>query len=84
MSDISTERLIVYGNNGSPYSCKMRSYLRFKRIPFIWVAGRPDPNCDQRFKKLRPQTIPVLEFPDGSVMNESTTLIKKIEKMDMK
>ena len=36
MSKIFKPAFEIYGANGSPYSCKMRSYMRYKQIPFLW------------------------------------------------
>eukprot|EP01084_Bolivina_argentea_P065880 120088_1 len=71
---------LLYGGNGSPYSCKIRSYLRYKQIYFEWRAptfamGKwPD-----KFNHIKPKVIPVIVFPNGYSMNESTKIIQKIE-----
>lgn len=73
-------RYKLYGANGSPYSCKIRSYLRFKRIPFDWVPPSFAMGVwPKKFSHIKPKVIPVLEFPDEFSMNESTAIIKKIE-----
>eukprot|EP01083_Nonionella_stella_P233372 822293_1 len=76
------DRYTLYGGVGSPYSCKVRAYLRYKRIPFNWtpplfVMGK----WPNKFKHIRPKVIPVLEFPNGFSMNESTKIFQKIEEI---
>jgi glutathione S-transferase len=38
-----------------------------------------DGGWPSRFAHIRPKTIPVLEFPGGFVMNESSTIVAKLE-----
>lgn len=65
-----THPLTLIGNEGSPYSRKMRAVLRYRRIPHVWVAGNgpeyvPPP-------KVPVAVIPVLVWHDESgVMRES-------------
>lgn len=60
--------------------------MRYKRIPFIWNTGGFgfDDKTKQRgwpskYAHIRPKVIPVVEFPNGFPMNESTKIIQKIE-----
>eukprot|EP01084_Bolivina_argentea_P117786 209104_1 len=74
-------RLTLYGVNGSPYSCKIRSYLRYKRIPFDWTYPKflMMEKWPKKFAHIKAKVIPVVEWPDGFSMNESTKIIQKIE-----
>lgn len=85
MSQNSSSLHKLVGGDGSPYSCKMRAYMRYKRIPFEWV-----PNFQlggmftgtmytEHFPKLRAKVIPVLVRPDNSYANDSTLLIQELE-----
>ena len=66
----------LFGAIASPYSMKMRSLLRYRRIPFIWVDGEA---AGEALKQVRAPVIPVLEYPDSSFANDSTPLIYDLE-----
>lgn len=69
---------ILHGFNPSPYSIKMRAILRYRRIPFVWNAyGDPKATAS---KANLPPVMPVLTFPDGRVMNDSTPLAYALER----
>ena len=83
----SSDRYRLYGSIGSPYALKLRSLMRYKRLPFDWVPATLDwipenlphpPLCQAASKELEgltPRVVPAVYFPDdGSVRNESTTL----------
>ena len=69
---------ILHGLNPSPYSVKMRAILRYRRIPFVW-NGSGNPR-DVAVKAGLPPVIPVLQFPDGRFMNDSTPLAHALER----
>lgn len=69
---------VLHGLNPSPYSVKMRAILRYRRIPFVWQAtGNPR---EAAIAAGLPPVIPVLRFPDGRVMNDSTPLAHALER----
>jgi glutathione S-transferase len=69
---------VLHGFDPSPYSVKMRAILRYRRIPFIWKAtGHPR---DVAVAAGLPPVIPVLQFPDGRLMNDSTPLAYALER----
>ncbi len=70
----------LYGALGSPYSIKMRAVLRYRRIPHVWRQLQGAPGDQTLFEKVRAPVIPILEFPDGVVMNDSTPLIFELER----
>lgn len=68
----------LHGLNPSPYSVKMRALMRYRRLPFVWQAtGNPR---DVAVAAGLPPVIPVLRFPDGRVMNDSTPLAWALER----
>jgi glutathione S-transferase len=70
--------LRLIGLEMSPYSLKVRSYLRYKRIPFEWIR-RTRSNEALFQKHARVQLIPLLLFPDGEAMQDSTPIIERLE-----
>ena len=75
-----TQPLILAGAIGSPYSRKMRSLLRYRRIPFQWIGMN---STEQQ--KLPPAPlplIPVLYWPQGDgyeATSDSTLQIERLE-----
>ncbi|MGE0422707.1 MAG: glutathione S-transferase family protein [Reyranellaceae bacterium] len=69
---------ILHGFDPSPYSVKMRAIMRYRRLPFVWKAqGNPR---DEAVAAGLPPVIPVLRFPDGRMMNDSTPLAYALER----
>jgi len=70
--------LRVIGMEMSPYSLKVRSYLRYKQIPFEWVArNRKTEALFQKHAKV--QLIPLVLFSDSDAMQDSTPIIERLE-----
>ncbi|MBW2231753.1 MAG: glutathione S-transferase [Deltaproteobacteria bacterium] len=68
----------IVGAPGSPYSRKMRAVLRYRRIPFRWIIrGSKD---DRDIPDVPVALIPVLVFPEGDAMVDSTYQIERLEK----
>lgn len=67
---------VLHGALGSPYSMKMRALMRYRRLPFLWVQGL---GAHALASRLRVPVIPVLEYPDGSLRNDSTELIVDLD-----
>ena len=68
----------LHGLNPSPYSVKMRAILRYRHLPFVW-RSTGDPRA-VTVKANLPPVIPVLAFPDGRMMNDSTPLAYALER----
>jgi glutathione S-transferase len=68
----------LYGAELSPYSVKLRSYLRYKGLPFEWLqrtdARQPD---FQRYAKL--PLVPVLVDADETALQDSTLIMERLE-----
>ena len=74
MTDSTLE---LYGMLMSPYSMKMRAYLRYRRIPFNWRTGLIANHIAET--KVQTYMIPVIGYPDGTFENDSTPIIDKLE-----
>jgi len=73
-----TERLRLLGSQMSPYSIKVRSYLLYKGIEFDWIE-RSRKNEALFQQHARVQLIPLVLFPDGEAMQDSTPIIERLE-----
>jgi len=74
---MSEGRYRLIGSTASPYAIKLRSLLRYRRIPFDWVIMTRALRLETGH--LRPNLIPVLQYPDGSFRVETTTLAYDLE-----
>jgi len=73
----------IFGAVQSPPSVKMAVYLRWKRLPFTFRSNVND-NLglvydEPRFSHISEPIMPLMVFPDGRSMNDSTFLIRAIE-----
>lgn len=71
--------LRLCGGDGSPYSNKMLALMKYRRIPFRWL-GMASPEAAGTPDAPGPVLAPKLLFPDNTVMNDSTFIIKELEK----
>lgn len=71
---------LIYGGLGSPYSLKMRAVLRYRRLPHRWIQAGQGEVMAELFAKVKAPVIPVIVFPDGTVMNDSTPLVHELER----
>jgi glutathione S-transferase len=71
------ERYRLIGSTASPYAIKLRALMRYRRIPFDWVIMTKA--LRKQAEHLRPNLIPVLQYPDGSFRGETTTLAYDLE-----
>jgi len=72
------DRYRLFGNELSPYSVKVRSYLRYKGIPHDWVVRTPAVEEEfSRYAKL--PLVPLLITPEGEGWQDSTPIIEKLE-----
>jgi glutathione S-transferase len=72
------EPIRLFGNELSPYSVKVRSYLRYKEIPHVWIV-RDATNQEEFARHAKLPLIPLLLFPDGTSLQDSTPIIEQLE-----
>ena len=85
--DHSSARYELFGTVGSPYALKLRSLMRYKRLPFNWMPATidwipedlPHPPLSEASNRkldgLALRVVPAVSLPsDGSIRNESTTI----------
>ena len=69
----------LYVMSNSPYSDKIRMYLRAKRLPFVEVRE----NLRNREQVLKARTgktmVPVVITPADDAMNDSTAITRRLE-----
>jgi glutathione S-transferase len=68
----------VMGIELSPYSVKVRSYCRYKRIPHEWIV-RHMGNMDEFSKHAKLPLIPLVIGADGASMQDSTPIVETLE-----
>jgi glutathione S-transferase len=68
----------IFGSELSPYSVKVRSYFRYKRIPHDWVV-RTVQNQGEFERHAKLPLIPLVIAPDGTAMQDSTPIIERLE-----
>src|SRR5258707_14507866 len=70
-------RYRLIGSTASPYAIKLRALMRYRRIPFDWVIMTKA--LRKATEHLRPNLIPVLQYPDGTYRGETTALAYDLE-----
>ncbi len=69
----------IFGSDLSPYSVKVRSYFRYKRIPHEWVARHMGNMAEfQQYATL--PLIPLVVTPAGTGLQDSTPIIEEMER----
>jgi glutathione S-transferase len=67
----------IIGAEESPYSVKVRSYLRYKQLPHQWLSRNDAPELYQQHARL--PLIPLVVTPDDDGLQDSTPIIETIE-----
>ncbi|MAK60009.1 MAG: glutathione S-transferase [Ponticaulis sp.] len=68
----------LFGSDLSPYSVKVRSYLRYKKLPFDWVSKGF--GTEKEFQGLaKSQALPMLVSPNGGIAHDSSLILSRIE-----
>jgi len=69
----------LFGAETSPYSLKVRSFLRYKNADFDWVL-RSAATEDEFNKHAILPTVPLLISPEGKTSQDSTNMLATLEK----
>lgn len=67
----------LIGSEESPYSVKVRAYLRYKSLPHQWLSRAEATELYQQHARL--PLIPLLITPTGEAMQDSTPIIEALE-----
>jgi glutathione S-transferase len=68
----------IYGSELSPYSVKVRSYFRYKKIPHEWIVRHMGRMAEfQKYAKL--PLIPLVVTPEDEALQDSTPIIEHME-----
>ena len=68
----------IFGMELSPYSVKVRSYFRYKRIPHEWVL-RSVAVMDEYNRYAKLPLIPLVVTPDEKALQDSTPILEAME-----
>ncbi|HPG29065.1 MAG TPA: glutathione S-transferase family protein [Myxococcota bacterium] len=68
----------LYGVELSPYSVKVRSHLRYKGVPHLWIVRDAETTAEYQAKAKLP-IIPLLVTPEGEAWQDSTPIMEAIE-----
>ena len=74
------EKYKIFGSEMSPYSVKVRAYLRFKQIPHEWIL-RSKENRIEFDKLAQIPLIPLVVSASGEVLQDSTPIIERLEQV---
>jgi glutathione S-transferase len=73
-----TDAYRIFGSELSPYSVKVRSWFRYKRVPHEWVIRGPANEAEfTKYAKL--PLIPLVVTPEGDGLQDSTPIIETLE-----
>jgi glutathione S-transferase len=73
------EKYKIFGSEMSPYSVKVRSYFRYKKIPHDWISRRPAVEEEYR-KYAKLPIIPTVVTPADEGLQDSTPIIERLER----
>jgi len=68
----------LFGSENSPYSIKVRNYMRFKQIPHVWLLKNAA-NEEEYQSVAKLPIIPAARCPDGTAMQDSTPMMEALE-----
>jgi glutathione S-transferase len=68
----------LFGAESSAYSTKLRSYLKYKAMPFEWVPRTAESEGELRTHARFP-TLPILVTASGFAVHDTTPLVEALE-----
>ena len=68
----------LFGSENSPYSIKVRNYMRYKGIPHVWLLKNGS-NEEEYASLAKLPIIPTARFPDGTAVQDSTPMMEALE-----
>ncbi len=68
----------LFGSEMSPYSVKVRSYLRYKGISHEWIERGPS-NQSEFAKYAKLPLVPLVVTPDAQGLQDSTPIVEALE-----
>ena len=72
----------IFGSSGSPYSCKVRSYFRYKQLPHVWLVRNTPELMQEHAQHSKLPLVPTVVFPGGTQsMQDSTPIMEKFEEL---
>ena len=72
-----TDTYRIFGAELSPYSVKVRSYFRYKELPYEWLQRGRHPEEFKKYARL--PLVPLVVTPDDVPIQDSTPIIEKME-----
>ena len=68
----------LFGSEYSPYSVKVRAYLRYKRVPHEWIKRNASNEAEfKQYAKL--PLVPLVVTPEGEGVQDSTPIMELID-----
>jgi len=68
----------IYGSELSPYSVKVRSFFRYKKLDHEWIPRSPSVQAEfQKYAKL--PLVPLVVTPEGEGIQDSTPILERFE-----
>ncbi|WP_417513689.1 glutathione S-transferase [Minwuia sp.] len=75
-----TEPYRILGQNGSPYSVKIRAIMRYRRLPHVW--DQRSARAVKEVEHVKPVLMPMVRFPsDGAWRVDSTPIAMELEQV---
>jgi len=70
----------IFGAEMSPYSVKVRSYFRYKAIPYQWILRNAASQAEYQAHAKLP-IVPLVVTPEHAGIQDSTPIIDQMEKL---